>query len=330
MNVFVGELPPPYGGVAIKDKLLYKEIYESADVKFLDLMECKRRPLILPFIALRLIWYMAVAEHVIIGVGSVGRHKILLMMRKLLRGTRGLSSTHVISMGGRLHSLVKNDKILSVLNKLCGGVWVETEGIKIGLEEQGFKNIRIFPNCRSGENVCEPKPVEQKIKYVYFSRICQEKGMDEIMQAVDACNGSWSLDLYGEVSTEYKSRFEEFIAKHPEVKYHGVFDSTNGNVYQELNKYDAMLLPSKWKGEGVPGTLVESKMAGIAAIVSEWNFNAEVVINEAEGIVLHRDLALELNEMTAEKMEKFKWGAYESRARYDIITYEDELLEILG
>lgn len=45
-----------------------------------------------------------------------------------------------------------------------------------------------------------------------------------------------------------------------------------------------LLLPSKWSGEGVPGALVESKMAGIAAIVSDWNFNAEIVKNDSEGI----------------------------------------------
>ena len=26
MNVFVGELPPPYGGVAVKDKLMFQQM----------------------------------------------------------------------------------------------------------------------------------------------------------------------------------------------------------------------------------------------------------------------------------------------------------------
>ena len=33
MNVFVGELPPPYGGVAVKDKLMFQQIYEPSGVK---------------------------------------------------------------------------------------------------------------------------------------------------------------------------------------------------------------------------------------------------------------------------------------------------------
>ena len=44
MNVFVGDLPPPYGGVAVKDKLMFQQIYEPSGVKMINLVECKWKP----------------------------------------------------------------------------------------------------------------------------------------------------------------------------------------------------------------------------------------------------------------------------------------------
>ena len=75
------------------------------------------------------------------------------------------------------------------------------------------------------------------------------------------------------------------------------------------------------------GALVESKMAGIAAIVSDWNFNAEIVKNDSEGIVLKEKLSNVLNKINSQKMMELKVGAFESRKRYDIETYREQLLE---
>lgn len=327
MNVFVGELPPPYGGVAVKDKLMFQQIYEPSGVKMINLVECKWKPWKTPIVGGNLIASLLRAEHVIIGVGTSRRCKIIMSLRKILKGNRGLTTTHMIVMGGNLQNVTKEDKSLCNLLKKCGSLWVETNGMKQSLEEQGLKNIKIFPNCRTDSNSLAPQNVEKIIKYVYFSRICEEKGVDEIIDAVKESNGQWTVDFYGEVAAEYKDKFENFLKEYPQIKYHGVYDATNGNVYKELNQYDAILLPSKWSGEGVPGALVESKMAGIAAIVSDWNFNAEIVKNDSEGIVLKEKLSNVLNKINSQKMMELKVGAFESRKRYDIETYREQLLE---
>ena len=54
-------------------------------------------------------------------------------------------------------------------------------------------------------------------------------------------------------------------------------------------------------------------MAGIAAIVSDWNFNAEIVKNDSEGIVLKEKLSNVLNKINPQKMMELKVGAFESR-----------------
>ena len=161
-------------------------------------------------------------------------------------------------MGGNIQNVTKEDKRLCNLLKKCGSLWVETNGMKQSLEEQGLKNIKIFPNCRTDSNSLAPQNVEKTIKYVYFSRICEEKGVDEIIDAVKESNGQWTVDFMEKLLRSIRINLKLF-KEYPQIKYHGVYDATNGNVYKELNQYDAILLPSKWSGEGVPGALVESK-----------------------------------------------------------------------
>lgn len=327
MNLFIGELPPPYGGVAVKDKLVYQEVYKSAGVKMLNLVECKWKPYKTPIVGLKMLWGLLRAKHVIIGVGTNGRLKTIMKLRKFLRGKKGLQSTIMLAMGGKIQETTKTDIKLKNLLISSQSVWVETNGMKESFESQGFTNIRIFPNCRTDENSIEPQPVGDKIKYVYFSRICAEKGVDEIIKAFDKPDGNYTLDFYGEVASEFEEDFNAFLTAHPEIKYHGVFDSTNGNVYQELNQYDVMLLPTRWVGEGVPGALVEAKMSGITAIVSDWNFNAEIVIDGKEGIVLKKSLSDTIASVTPDKIMRLKNGAYNSRTRYCISTYKEMLLK---
>lgn len=326
MNLFIGELPPPYGGVAVKDKLVYKEVYEPSGVKMLNLVECKWKPYMIPVVGVKMLWGLARAEHVIIGVGTNGRRKLILKLRKLLRGEKGLSSTVMLVMGGHIQETVKEDVSLKNLLNKNQSVWVETQGMKNSLEGQGFSNVKIFPNCRTDFGAIPPKEVGNKIKYVFFSRICAEKGVDEIFRTVSKLKKGWSLDFYGEIAKEYKNTFESYLRMFPSIHYHGVFDATSGNVYKELNQYDVMLLPTRWIGEGVPGVLVEAKMAGITAIVSDWSFNPEIVVDGVEGIVIHKPLEEIMNEMTPRKTMSLKMGAYESRNRYCINTYVAQLL----
>ena len=68
--------------------------------------------------------------------------------------------------------------------------------------------------------------------------------------------------------------------------YHGIFSGKDDLLYHELSKYDTVLLPTRWASEGVPGILVEAKIAGTPAIVSDICYNAEIIHNEVDGIVL--------------------------------------------
>lgn len=330
--IFIGELPPPYGGVAVKDKLIYQEIYQELGAEMIDLVECKRHPLKIPVIFIKIIIRMMGRKKIIIGVGTPKRRKILLQMQKFFGGKDGLRNVVLLGMGGRIHEVDAEDAHMCRLMKAVGSIWVETEGMISRMKDLGIEQTYLFPNCRTDKGATPPANCKKgKLKLVYFSRICAEKGVDTIIDIVKDLPENCTLDFYGEVANEFRPTFDAFLSENPMVNYHGVFDSTKDDVYKELNQYDVMLLPSRWKGEGVPGALVESKMAGIMAIVSNWNFNNEIVIDGKEGIVLKGTSEAEL-QMVISKLctnrdfvMDMKMGAYLSRRRYDIASYKKQL-----
>lgn len=332
--IFIGEMPPPYGGVAVKDKLVFQAVFKELDTKMIDLVECRRNPIKIPYIFTQIIIGMISGKKVIIGVGTPQRRKILLQMQKIFGGKKSLQNVVLLGMGGRMHQIDSEDPQMQELMCHINSIWVETNGMILEMKKHGIDNTFLFPNCRTGSCSLPPRECRKKIiKLVFFSRICPEKGVDIIIDAVDRLPDGCTLDFYGELSEEYENIFTTFLQSHPWVTYHGVFDATNGNVYQELNQYDVMLLPSRWPGEGVPGALVESKMAGITAIVSNWNFNKEVVIDGVEGIVLEicdtDTLIKAVNKLYLNKdiTMSMKRKAYASRTRYDIATYKERLQE---
>ncbi len=324
MNLFVGEFPPPYGGVAIKDKILYCDVYKPMGVKMINLVECKWRPYMTPFVGISLLWGLATARHVIIGVGTDRRRKIIMYFRRFLRGRRGLNTTIMHVMGGRIQRSIETDLGFKNLLSCLQSIWVETDGMKESLEIQGFTNVNVFPNCRTIRGSLPPREVGERIKYVYFSRICAEKGVDEIIKMVDELDNI-CLDFYGEIDPRYKSRFLTFLDRKSCVNYHGIFDSAEGDIYSELNQYDVLLFPTSWSGEGVPGILVESKMAGITAYVSDWNYNSFIVKDGIEGIVLSEGLEKTMRKMTSSEVMQLKIGAYESRMNYCIENFREAL-----
>lgn len=104
---------------------------------------------------------------------------------------------------------------------------------------------------------------------------------------------------------------------------------------KKLNEYDILLFPTHWKGEGVPGILVEAKMAGLAVIASPMNFNAEIIREDKdEGFLLKKDYPNEMLEIIQKCMkdkkllEHIKLESYRSRKRYAISEYEKMIKDL--
>lgn len=240
----------------------------------------------------------------------------------LWRFNRGaMANSIVMVMGGSVAEDVAKDPAFL---KAMGGykqLFVETASMKAKLEAQGLSNVRVYPNCRTDSRVEDIHPTGEKLRCLFFSRISPEKGTDVVLQAAHL-TPDIQYDFYGQADADYEQIFLTEVNTLPNVTFHGVFASDGHNIYELMHSYDFLLLPTCYADEGVPGVLVEAKIAALPAIVSNASYNAEIVEHGSSGLVLSQRtgecLAATLEELTEapHRVNELKQGALKSAKDY--------------
>lgn len=337
-NLYIGEFPPPMGGVTVKNALIRDQIYKDSDILFFDLYSCKKNPLNL----LRLFSLIFRTKgNIVLGLGSNPRLEKLLQIISWIKGKNALKKCSVIMMGSTLQKYSQSHSKMRAYLSNVQAIYTESELINRDFSEQGIKRTAFFPNCRMlpKESYGGKTIDKSQLRMVFFSKICKEKGAHYLFKVVDRLNEMdvpIELDFYGVIGTEYETEFKTSVESHENVQYKGVFDSSKDDVYKKLNEYDLLVFPTTWQGEGVAGILVESKIAGIPAIVTDHNYNGEVVINDKEGIVISSENIVDgfvesIRMLQRDKalFERLAKGAYQSKDRYEIENYRAVLMNAI-
>lgn len=207
---------------------------------------------------------------------------------------------HYVVIGGWLPDFIQGRKSLTKLLKKFRGIYVETNSMKQSLEEQGFHNLFIVPNCKELRILREDQLVyndAEPYKLCTFSRVMKEKGIEEAINAVKAVNQSlnrvvFTLDIYGQVDSEQAKWFQYLQDTFPEyVKYGGLipFDQST----EVLKDYFALLFPTYYEGEGFAGTLIDAMASGIPVVASDWKYNSEIVKDGITGQIIKEDETLD-------------------------------------
>lgn len=335
---FFCELPPPFGGVTVKNKLLIDEIFASLpELEIIDFSKIKYSAIQLIPVSFKMLRAFIRKDVIVYGFGSYKRLYMALKIQKTIGGVRSLSRCVNIVMGGTLADSLKVHAQFDVLLRSIKINLVETDGLKNALSENAIANTDVFPNPKPSKGARQPVKNSGALRCVFFSKICEEKGCSYIIDELGEIDGDLiTIDFYGHIDEKIKTRFISFVETHSNINYHGVFDSAENDVYAELNQYDVLLFPTTWVGEGVPGILIESKMSGVLPVVSDWNYNREIVRDETEGIVLNdlnqgtlRAVILSLAR-NSDKVYEGKIGSFRSRNRYSLENYRESLIEMVS
>lgn len=86
-----------------------------------------------------------------------------------------------------------------------------------------------------------------------------------------------NIDFYGQKTDLY---FDEQLNEIGFYHYKGP-----NEVIPTLKKYDALIFPSHYEGEGCPGILVEALSASLPIIASDWKYNSEFISNGDNGFL---------------------------------------------
>jgi glycosyltransferase involved in cell wall biosynthesis len=84
-----------------------------------------------------------------------------------------------------------------------------------------------------------------------------------------------SLDVYGPIQDSYKQVFARLVHASPHATYAGILPPPE--VHRALQRYDLMLFPTYFEGEGFPGTIVDAFIAGVPVLASDWKYNSELI-----------------------------------------------------
>jgi len=204
--------------------------------------------------------------------------------------------THYVVIGGWLNGYLDAFPIVEKSLHKFHYIYVETQTMKNALIKRGFTNIIILPNCKDLQ-ILTKKDMETSFvmpyKLVTFSRVMQQKGIEDALRVVSNINLEakkevFALDIYGQVDPEEIEWFEEVKAKYNLMSTKSILQykgevSPNKSV-EILSNYFALLFPTRFYTEGIPGTIIDSYAAGIPVISAKWESFNDVVNDGITGI----------------------------------------------
>lgn len=275
-----------YDGQTVKTKNIYKalgNVYGLEQITCLDTYGWKKHPFSFFIKCIK-----AIKDHDnIIVLPAHKGVRVFIPLFVLLNNIYHRNIMYVV-IGGWLTEMVKQRKSLIIyLNKLKR-IFVETEKMKRDLNDINLKNIEVLVNFKNLEILKEAELIDKSTKpykLCVFSRVIPEKGIEEAINVVKEINHEkkeklFILDIYGPVGNGYKERFESCLKDAPAtISYKGCINADES--VSVLKNYHLMLFPTKFKTEGIPGTVIDALASGLPTITSRWD-NVNQIINDNE------------------------------------------------
>jgi glycosyltransferase involved in cell wall biosynthesis len=164
--------------------------------------------------------------------------------------------------------------------------WVESRQLVGKLEELGVNNAEFLPNFKYLDEMKFPETRHYGPSYRFctFSRVQELKGISDAIETVGKlCSRGYDchLDVYGPIDPGYKDEFETALARCAYADYRGCVAPEES--VRAIAGYDALLFPTKWKPEGIPGTIIDALSAGVPVIAAKWQYYDEMLEDGVTG-----------------------------------------------
>ena len=277
-------------------------------------------------------------EHIFLMVSEKGM-KFYLPFLYYLNKIFKKSIYHYIIGSELLEMVTNNKRLVKYLNALTVN-WFEYESGTQYLQAKGVRNVSTLANFKLITPVSEVSQYEDAYgicRFCTFSRVMEEKGITDSIEAIRDINMEQSkivatLDIYGSIDGRYESKFKQLLEENRNcVKYRGIVESCDSVA--TLKDYYALLFPTRWGGEGVPGTLIDAFAAGIPVIASDWNANKDLVHHEENGLIFPNKDCLTLKDAinwSISNVQKMNAMRVFSRKEYESYTPMVILKKILS
>ena len=239
------------GGDSYKNSHLTRRLESlKVNLRIIDTIECKKSLFKMAYAVLLILFHRR--GKFIVSASSVGAYKLLKLMKWL-----GVSDVIYWVVGGDFPHLLNCEMVSPKPYANAKTIIVEGKRMEESLRICGLRNVITLPNFKAIEYVPEKKrvKVEPPIRFVFLSRIAEDKGCSYINRAAAMLNArglsaSYSIDYYGSIADIYKEQFMSEI------------------------------------GEGFAGIFIDALIAGLPVVATDWNLNSEIVRHGETGVVV--------------------------------------------
>lgn len=265
-------------GETMKNQLLVQRLEElGVRCRQIDVKGWRKHP----WIFIQLAWDMIVHHNntIIFSSSAANTYPMMKMMYKL--GWKQKTVHWVIGglFGERVQKGFFERRVVGIIDHTI----VESPLMKAQLESCGIKGVKVVPNFKPINYYPDIEwkskvPKNRIVRFVFLSRIIPEKGCDYILTAARLLNekgyADWfDINFFGKIDSRYKNTFMKKVEKLDNVKYAGFLNLREQEGYDTLSRYDAMLFPTYWMGEGFAGIFIDAMISGLPIIATDWMHN---------------------------------------------------------
>lgn len=277
-------------GQTVKIQALYnglnKELNGSIKIDKVDTYYIKSNK---PKLFIQFFKCLLLDKKIIFLPGANGREVLFRFMYYLGKITR--KEIYHDCIGGRLIKEIEAHKGWVKYLSSYKGNWMESAVQVKNLQKMGIDNALYLPNFKPiTPNSIDmlPKTEGDVLRFCTFSRVLPEKGIEEAVLAVKKANEKMgclkgTIDIYGPIQKDAEEWFHELVENNKDIcRYCGSVPSDTS--VEVLTPYFALLFPTRFFTEGMPGTIIDAMFAGIPVIARRWIYCDEMIINGYNGI----------------------------------------------
>ena len=289
---FIGRIDPDetmVDGQTVKTRTLYRYLvrrFGASNIRVVDTRDYRRET---GRVVRELLRCLHECDDVVVLLSSGGR-RTLFPILWLASTALGVRIYHDL-IGGSLADDVEADPsglLVHYLNSFEVN-WVETRALADRLSALGVRNASHLPNFKDVDDVdVDPHapPSGPPYRLCTLSRVTPEKGIDNAVRAVAAINGDGppvvTLDVFGPIEPSYEERFRRLVDSVPHVRYAGRVPPERAAA--AVSGHFALIFPTEWTGEGVPGTIIDAMHAGLPVVASRWRYYCEMLQDGVTGL----------------------------------------------
>jgi len=173
---------------------------------------------------------------------------------------------------------------------------------------------------------------DPNLKVVFLGHVNESKGVSLLLEVAEDLEGI-QVDVFGEFKDKSGVPLDQSDFQGKKTQYKGIVQPAE--LTELLNKYDVLVLPTHYSGEGYPGVIIEAKRSGLAVVTTQWRSIPEIVEHDVTGLLVepgsHHELldALQSLRNDRELLKRLKQASYKSFSEFDCHIWCEKLLQHL-